>query len=658
MSLLSPIFEQSLKSSPQLRFIPLQAGQPIYSVIITTYKNSFEDLSRCIDSVLSQKAKDGTQNLPPLSFEVIVVDDGSPDPLPFYDYAKQFKTNHKPQVSHVYLPDDIILNRTINCVVFTRKKNGGLGSARNFGISLASGLWVLPLDADDFLNAFLFHEITDAFRVEGPGINLYNPGTINVIMPGMADKYGIPYSWQPSADLTNLLEKNPFHCCGLFLRAIWTEGFHYDETLVFGWEDWAFWIKLHTSITIQPLIIEKPLYHYTISENKPHMSHFCSSHQPVCMALLRFANPSVYKVATLESDLLLLCREVELLTLHPAWRLVLARADTNPDPLANLLVRIAQSGGVLPHTFDSLLEKIKPLKADGICIHWSNFILNKTGHSSFHLILTRQPSTLYHQQLLNHVILGIFLTNTNAIVYIHSYFPEFFQSVLLSFCDLYRKRIFFMPMCDEFLCSQNNATVALCNFFEKNAGGRPYFYSHFTDMYRLLLLLNYGGVYMDTDILLQRDVSNLRNSLAIESDDPFFLNGAFLAFEKGHPFILACLAAIPLSYNASVWNTIGPALLTKIFMDKKAQIGDISLLPSSSFYSYHFREVCDLRQRPISLEDYETHPGYGSHLWNKLPENNSFEIHPLSRVGRLLNATCMKTCMKCIDTTYLNRSCA
>ena len=92
------------------------------SVIITTY-NDAEYLRRSIPSVIKQTLK-------PL--EVIVIDDGSKN-----DKAELITNNF---ISQTDIP-----------VIYKKKKNGGPSSARNIGISLAKGEFILFIDSDDEL---------------------------------------------------------------------------------------------------------------------------------------------------------------------------------------------------------------------------------------------------------------------------------------------------------------------------------------------------------------------------------------------------------------------------------------------------------------------------------------------------------------------------
>ena len=90
----------------------------LFSVIVPIY-NVQKYLNRCIDSVLSQTFED---------YELILVDDGSLDECGAIcdEYANM---NEKIKVIH--------------------KDNGGLVSARQAGIRIATGDYVFHLDGDD-----------------------------------------------------------------------------------------------------------------------------------------------------------------------------------------------------------------------------------------------------------------------------------------------------------------------------------------------------------------------------------------------------------------------------------------------------------------------------------------------------------------------------
>ena len=94
--------------------------RPQVSVVIPVYK--VEDyLARCVDSVLSQTLKD---------IQIILVNDGSPD--------------NCPQMCDAYAEQDARIQ-------VVHKENGGLASARNAGMTIATGNWLFFLDSDDWL---------------------------------------------------------------------------------------------------------------------------------------------------------------------------------------------------------------------------------------------------------------------------------------------------------------------------------------------------------------------------------------------------------------------------------------------------------------------------------------------------------------------------
>ena len=91
----------------------------LFSIIIPVY-NVEEYLTTCLDSVLAQTFRD---------YEVILVDDGSTDG------SSQICDKYACAYSNI---------RAFH------KENGGLSSARNFGIAKARGAYILFLDSDDW----------------------------------------------------------------------------------------------------------------------------------------------------------------------------------------------------------------------------------------------------------------------------------------------------------------------------------------------------------------------------------------------------------------------------------------------------------------------------------------------------------------------------
>lgn len=626
---------------------------PTYSVIITTYGKSYFDLRRAIDSATNQKISHFCPNescLIPLPFEVIVVDDSHTDFATFLKVAEYYRSISQKHITRVYLPGEFISRGSchVNIIVFTSKPNGGPASARNWGISLASGLWILPLDRDDFLDPYFLQEVI--YSLSLLRVSIHDPKYYNVIMPALSNKDGVLTSWQPTADVSILLTDNVLHCCGLFLRAIWDNGIHYDETLLYGWEDWAFWIKVHTTLVIRPVIVYCSLYRYsryhTRGRGQVSVSSFCELQTEICTALLHLSLPTEFSQITLKQDALLLYQKREILSRDHHWPLVVAR--TQPliqDPFADLIFFIVSlQKNVTDSTLvDQYISQTGKTEMSGQ--YWYNIITNET-RPYFHLIVTTKPSSTYWIKLLHHTISGILRLNVNSIIFIHTFFQADFTENKGFLPKCLVERIFVVPICNTWL-AEMSGFGHIDVFIKQNAMGRPFYYSHFTDYYRYLLLFVYGGIYMDTDILLQRSVLHLHNALAWQDDDE--VNGAFLSFDKGHPFMSDCLSLILDAYSPFNWDCIGPTLLTKLVLNKRNNLYDLNILHVSALYLISWRNATNLFNLQITTKEFELHPGFGSHIWNQLRLYN-VTISSLSRVGRLLNATCYPHCMSCIST--------
>ena len=98
---------------------PATADTPEITVVLTTH-NRRVWLERCLDSVCRQEG---------VSFELVVVDDASSD-----DTMEWLRTVGDPHVTVIHLP-----------------QNSGVSGARNQGLAVARGQFVMFLDDDDWL---------------------------------------------------------------------------------------------------------------------------------------------------------------------------------------------------------------------------------------------------------------------------------------------------------------------------------------------------------------------------------------------------------------------------------------------------------------------------------------------------------------------------
>lgn len=106
--------------------------KPLISVIVPVYKVE-QYLKKCVDSIIMQSYH---------NLEIILVDDGSPDKCG--DICDEYKK----------------LDSRIKVV---HKKNGGLSSARNAGLDVATGEYIGFVDSDDFIDKYMYERLLRAF---------------------------------------------------------------------------------------------------------------------------------------------------------------------------------------------------------------------------------------------------------------------------------------------------------------------------------------------------------------------------------------------------------------------------------------------------------------------------------------------------------------
>lgn len=100
----------------------MSCENPLVSVIVPVYNVEIY-LSRCIDSILNQTYG---------NLQVLLIDDGSPDRCPVIcdEYASK---DSRIEVIH--------------------KKNGGLSDARNAGLNISKGEYIVFVDSDDYIDS-------------------------------------------------------------------------------------------------------------------------------------------------------------------------------------------------------------------------------------------------------------------------------------------------------------------------------------------------------------------------------------------------------------------------------------------------------------------------------------------------------------------------
>lgn len=177
----------------------------ILSIIIPCY-NHGKYIQDTLDSIESSKDK--------YNVEVIIINDGSTDQYTIATLKEIEKKGYH------------VLNQA-NC---------GLGAARNNGIKIAKGKYILPLDSD---NKVLKPYLNDAIEVLEQD-NFYD------IVYGDAHYFGEKTGeWIVGEyNLLKLIPSNYIDACAVFRKSVWEKVGGYDEKIPkMGVEDWDFWLN-------------------------------------------------------------------------------------------------------------------------------------------------------------------------------------------------------------------------------------------------------------------------------------------------------------------------------------------------------------------------------------------------------------------------------
>lgn len=182
----------------------MSSRAPGVSVVIACH-NDGKYLDEAINSVLKQTYDD---------VQIVVIDDGSTEE----NTVRLLQEFERPKTTLI------------------RTAHKGLATARNKGIAACQSKYVLPLDADD--------KIKETYLEKAVGI-IDADERIGIVYC-KAELFGTefgPWELQPYR-FPELLHGNTIFCSALFRRSDWEKVSGYNPNMVYGWEDYDFWLSL------------------------------------------------------------------------------------------------------------------------------------------------------------------------------------------------------------------------------------------------------------------------------------------------------------------------------------------------------------------------------------------------------------------------------
>ena len=206
--------------------------QALVSIIVPVY-NVEQYIGDCISSILSQDY---------LNIEVICVVDGPSDT--------------SDAICDGFAASDTRVR------VF-RKENGGLSSARNFGLRRAAGKYVAFVDGDDMLRPYAISAMLRNFH---SGVGIVAGKLTSDEAAGFAEPEGQARFLAEREALESLLSESgfPTSACGKLFRRDLFENVEFPEGLIY--EDFATIYKT-VDLSGGVVLIDWPLYYYRINQS-------------------------------------------------------------------------------------------------------------------------------------------------------------------------------------------------------------------------------------------------------------------------------------------------------------------------------------------------------------------------------------------------------
>ncbi|HVZ58030.1 MAG TPA: glycosyltransferase family A protein [Chitinophagaceae bacterium] len=187
-------------------------------------------------------------------YEVLIVDDGSTDPHTLAVFTELEKEGYR--VLH--------------------KENGRMSSARNYGVRHAQGSVLALLDADDYFHPRFFEKGLRVLAAE-PDTAVV---TSHIQLFGEFRKTARPRG----GTAWNFLFSNQCPACALVRKSCWDEVGGYDESMIWGYEDWEFYIRITKKWRVR--VIPEKLLFYRQTRKSTHRNQTLPNREKIIAYIL------------------------------------------------------------------------------------------------------------------------------------------------------------------------------------------------------------------------------------------------------------------------------------------------------------------------------------------------------------------------------------
>lgn len=235
----------------------------LVSIIIPCYNQGLY-INECIESITNQTYS---------NIEMIIVNDGSTD-----------------QHTNSILKD--IENRQIPKLKIIWSENKGASEARNIGIRNSNGYYILPLDGDDKIEASYVEK----------AVNVLDGNEAVGIVYCKARMFGSKNSiWElEEFSMDRILFSNSIFITAMYRRKDYDRTRGYNPNMIYGYEDWDFWLSM-LELGVKVHRIDEVLFYYRIKEASITIDLLASKKKANLMTLQLMKNHSQFYKTKLKS---------------------------------------------------------------------------------------------------------------------------------------------------------------------------------------------------------------------------------------------------------------------------------------------------------------------------------------------------------------------
>lgn len=175
-----------------------------------------------------------------------------------------------------------------------------------------------------------------------------------------------------------------------------------------------------------------------------------------------------------------------------------------------------------------------------------------------------------------------------------------------------------------------------------------------SNLLRLAVLYKYGGVYVDTDVIILKGFGGLRNTIGAQAVDAGTgnwtrLNNAVMVFDRRHPLLYKFLQEFAMTFDGNKWGHNGPYLVSRVAARIRGKPGySFSVLPPPAFYPVGWNKISTLFSGPRNQSHsrwisenlgWIRGASYSLHLWNK--QSSRIKVEEGSVISRIMLDSCV-----------------